>query len=251
MATTMKKLVLTAMALAALAYAVPASADTVIEDPLHGFCAAGCVDNGTNTPITSNPPVNFGFTVSPGPQTGDLFLDILVPNTAPVNPANVVTVTGSTLPVGGINFSLVSTTAWTSGDLSTYLSLVGSSPANPIGAYLPSTQALGGSLAGATGFFVLQADLGTQALSGPSGPFSPTFSLNRGALGMYVVGFLDTYAPGIIATANSGALFETGSGNSINPVAAVPEPATWGMMLLGFVGLALAFRQRRRIHGFA
>jgi hypothetical protein len=30
-------------------------------------------------------------------------------------------------------------------------------------------------------------------------------------------------------------------------VAAVPEPATWGMMLLGFVGLAFAFRNRRRV----
>ena len=30
-------------------------------------------------------------------------------------------------------------------------------------------------------------------------------------------------------------------------VAAVPEPATWGMMLLGFVGLAFAFRTRRRV----
>jgi hypothetical protein len=28
---------------------------------------------------------------------------------------------------------------------------------------------------------------------------------------------------------------------------AVPEPATWGMMLLGFVGLAFAFRNRRRV----
>jgi hypothetical protein len=242
----MKKF-LTATALAAFAfYAGPASADTVI-DPLLGFCSAGCIDNGTNTPITSNPPVNFGFFVAPGPQTGDLFLDILVPNTAPVNPANTVTVTGSTLPVGGVNFSLVSTTAWTSGDLAAYLNLIGSSPANPIGAFLPSTQAL---VPTATGFFVLQADLGTQTLNGPSGPNIPTFSLNRGALGMYVVGFLNTLDPGIIATANSGALFETGSGNTINPVAAVPEPATWGMMLLGFAGLAFAFRQRRRTVGF-
>jgi hypothetical protein len=68
---------------------------------------------------------------------------------------------------------------------------------------------------------------------------------------MYIVGFLNTLDPGIIATANSGALFETGSGNTINPVAAVPEPATWGMMLLGFVGLAFAFRQRRRMIGLA
>jgi hypothetical protein len=29
-------------------------------------------------------------------------------------------------------------------------------------------------------------------------------------------------------------------------VSAVPEPATWGMLLLGFVGLAFAFRNQRR-----
>jgi PEP-CTERM motif len=33
--------------------------------------------------------------------------------------------------------------------------------------------------------------------------------------------------------------------------AAVPEPATWGMMLLGFVGLGFAFRQSRRKVSFA
>jgi hypothetical protein len=32
---------------------------------------------------------------------------------------------------------------------------------------------------------------------------------------------------------------------------AVPEPATWGMMLLGFAGLAFAFRQSRRKVSFA
>ena len=32
---------------------------------------------------------------------------------------------------------------------------------------------------------------------------------------------------------------------------AVPEPATWGMMLLGFVGLGFAFRQSRRKVSFA
>jgi hypothetical protein len=30
-------------------------------------------------------------------------------------------------------------------------------------------------------------------------------------------------------------------------VSAVPEPSTWGMMLLGFVGLAFAFRNRRKL----
>jgi hypothetical protein len=36
------------------------------------------------------------------------------------------------------------------------------------------------------------------------------------------------------------------SGASAVPTSAVPEPATWGMMLLGFVALAFAFRNRRR-----
>lgn len=43
----------------------------------------------------------------------------------------------------------------------------------------------------------------------------------------------------------------SGAGGSLTPVAAVPEPATWGMMLLGFIGLGFAFRQRRRIQSFA
>ena len=32
---------------------------------------------------------------------------------------------------------------------------------------------------------------------------------------------------------------------------AVPEPATWAMMLLGFIGLAASFRMRRRVVGYA
>jgi hypothetical protein len=36
-----------------------------------------------------------------------------------------------------------------------------------------------------------------------------------------------------------------------NVVVGVPEPATWGMMLLGFAGLGFAFRQSRRQVSFA
>lgn len=43
----------------------------------------------------------------------------------------------------------------------------------------------------------------------------------------------------------------SGAGGSLTPVAAVPEPSTWAMMLLGFIGLAFAFRARRRVAGFA
>jgi hypothetical protein len=37
----------------------------------------------------------------------------------------------------------------------------------------------------------------------------------------------------------------------VDPVPGVPEPSTWGMMLLGFVGLGSAFRQSRRKVSFA
>jgi hypothetical protein len=36
-----------------------------------------------------------------------------------------------------------------------------------------------------------------------------------------------------------------------DPTAAVPEPSTWAMMLLGFAGLGFAFRQSRRTAAFA
>jgi hypothetical protein len=37
----------------------------------------------------------------------------------------------------------------------------------------------------------------------------------------------------------------------VSATSAVPEPSTWGMMLLGFVGLGFAFRQTRRKVSFA
>jgi hypothetical protein len=39
--------------------------------------------------------------------------------------------------------------------------------------------------------------------------------------------------------------------NFYSVASAVPEPSTWGMMLLGFAGLAFAFRQSRRKVAFA
>jgi hypothetical protein len=47
----------------------------------------------------------------------------------------------------------------------------------------------------------------------------------------------------------SGALGKTPgniSGNAAFAIAAVPEPATWGLMLLGFGGMGMAMRRRRR-----
>jgi hypothetical protein len=164
--------------------AAPAFAD-IIDDPLHGYCAGAgqCLDNGTNSPTTTNPPSNFGFTVSPGPASGDLVLDVLTPNneTHPVSFAVTGTLSGTA--------TLFSATPWTSGDLASYLG-ISASPNNSIGAYLPSTQALD---PGATGFFVYQVDLGSTTLQGASSPnLSPLENISPALpLASYIVGFLN------------------------------------------------------------
>ena len=74
----MPKILTLAQLLAVMAIGGPAFADVIIDDPLHGWCAAGCTDNGTNTPI---PSLNqtFGFFASPA-NTGTLILKFLIPN---------------------------------------------------------------------------------------------------------------------------------------------------------------------------
>jgi len=203
----------------------PAVAD--IEDPIHGYCAGAgqCVDNGTNSPTSTNPPSNFGFTISPGPQTGDLRIDVLVPNNEPA-PASFA-LTGTLAGTA----TLFSPTAWTSGDLASYLG-ISASPNNTIGAFLPSTQALDPL---ATGFFVFNVDLGNATLQDAANPnVSPLENISPGLpLASYLVAFLNN----TIATANSGAIF-------VNHKA--PEPASMTLLGTGLVGLGFALRLRRR-----
>jgi glucoamylase len=175
-------------------------------DPLHGYCSSGsCIDNGTNSPTLQNPITGFGFTVSPGPKTGDFVVDILTPS----NESHPILykITGSSTGTA----TLFSSTPWASGTLANYLGDKGASPNNPIGAYLPSTNNFDPT---ATGFFVYQANLGTLTLQPASHPnVSPLLNLTQNLqLGSYIVGFLNTSTnlskPAWIATANSGAIFE-------------------------------------------
>ena len=196
-----------------------------------------CIDNGTNTPTATDPP-NFGFSGSGKSVTGDYLIDLLIPNN--VLNANSLSFlisgtqggTTNTTAIGPIAATLFSTTAWTSGELDTYLG-ISASPADPIGAFLPSTQALD---AGATGFFVYQADLGQNQLLKQANELSgPLLTLNNSLpIASYIVAFLNsgTTAPDWGTNANSAAIFVTGTPS-------VPEPSYAlllgaGIVMIGF-----------------
>jgi hypothetical protein len=180
-----------------------------------------------------NPPV-FGFSGSAG-VTGNYFLDILVPNNLDPSPSSLsFGVSGDLTGTA----TLFNGTAWTSGFLADYLGNTGS-PANPIGAYLPSTQATD---PGATGFFVYQADLGNATLGHPGN--GPNLALGSTVpVGSYLVAFVNTDGDWS-ATANSGAILETG------PNVPTPEPSSLLLLFPAVLGLGL-LRRRSVLSGVA
>jgi hypothetical protein len=191
-------------------------------------------------------PPDFGFASSGhASQTGDVLIDILVPENGGAAPSSY-TLSGPFLGSSTVTAALVTGTPagpWTSGFLAAYLG-ISATPANPIGAYLDSSET---SLEPtATGFYVFQADLGTRTLPGNSGESNSDLLTTDRALfaGTYIVAFLNQGGD-ITATANSAAILETGGG-TITGHGGVPEPAAWVMMLTGF-GLVGSMVRRRRL----
>src|SRR6266478_2012279 len=113
--------------------AAPAAHALVIEQTLHGFCGTSaatstCSSNGTITPTNQNPLSPFGFTRSPDTNnnlvTPTFDLVFLVPNNAAGATTQTLIDTATHTGIAGpLTESLFSTTAWTSGNLISYLGL--------------------------------------------------------------------------------------------------------------------------------
>lgn len=230
----------------------------ILEDPLHG-CIIGtsCSDNGTVTPNRPDTVPTFTFTVSPGPNTGDFLVEILIPDSI-TNAASLhFSISGT--KGGSQDTSTIPTTDgvlkghWTNGSLGPGflgLTLANGSPLNNISAWLPYTQ---GNHCGsaqneacdptATGYQVYQIDLGINKLQSPSNPTKPILTLTASEFpkGSLLAGFLSQTKNGqtrYISTANSGAIFEADG-----PVPVPDGGVTF--MLLGGVLVGLANLRRR------
>jgi hypothetical protein len=224
----------------ALSFATTASADGIVEDPLHFTCATCLTDNGTFTPAP-NGFLNVSVTASPAQSgTSFLFKELIPDNVTTFTTAAIGTVGGSafnvplTLAAGGAVFN--------SGSLEAFLgitSFASGAPPNPIGSFLPSTQSVD---PGATGFHVLTGLLNVPIPTLPTpGNTSPLqFSVATSCTGCWLMGDLFTGPNQTldVTTAQSAALFV--------PVPAVGAGLPGLVMACGGL-LVLARRRRQRI----
>ena len=90
-------------------------------------------------------------------------------------------------------------------------------------------------------------------INGYAGPFSFTVArtdagaLTLASLRSTAFGGNSVYFASDLVNANGN----TGNVGAISQTGAVPEPATWGMMLIGFAGIGISLRRRRRAQALA
>lgn len=232
--------------------AIPAAADTIIdidtENTLHLACT-GCVSvsfSGGDLLVTGSAMPTFEIFRSPHDNSGLTDPQLVLAAFVNGNSSLSFGFTNNGLPIGGVSAGLVKPTAWTSGDLVTYLGLSKSGgPASPISAFTPPSG----------GFFVYTANMGSFDFTGCQasslcGLFSPTISLPAGTiLYAYEVNGssvqVDTGTPKHpnFVTFGAGTLIQDDTAPS-SSIKVVPEPTSLVLFGSGLIGAGTLVRRR-------
>lgn len=213
-----------------------ASSGSASADAMHVFCTSptpACLDNGSITPTSTNPPT-FGFKKSPDSGLGTFMLEVLIPNNVAGANAQSFSVNGTYTGSASVASTLASASAWTSGQLDTYLG-ISASPTNPIGAYLPLTQVYQPS---ATGYFVYSFNFGSVNFATNDPLFATSYAFPVGSIVAAFFDKADCERDCWVATANSSSLIVTSERKG------VPEPATLSLIGAGLIGLRTIRRKR-------
>jgi len=221
------------MLLAAVALMITNVANADIIDPLHGACT-GCTSNGTN--LSMNGTGTFGWNSSPPGLTGTMYIDFLIPNTTNITTFVMPGITGFATGTP----ALFSSTAWTSGDLTTYLGIT-ASPPNPLSSFLSATNTVDSAAMGYFDFRLTGIAI-TTGLPGPGNTPNDLFTLGGDLpLGSILTAFVQVCSEACtyVSTAQSESLLVN------QPLSEVPLPEALWLFGTGFVGL-MTLRRRKK-----